>query len=135
MTDNLPSRLIMFDGVCNLCNASVQFIIARDHEALFRFASLQSDAGQEVLRRFALPVADFDSFVYLRDGKVYQRSTAALYMLKDIGGFWKITYVFMLIPRPLRDFVYDTIAKYRYKWFGKRDVCMVPTKDLKKRFL
>ncbi len=135
MTDILPSRLVLFDGICNLCNASVLFIISHDPEAKFSFASLQSDAGQLALSRFKLPTADFDSFVYIRTGTVYQRSTAALYVLKDIGGLWKLMYVFMLVPRPLRDWVYDFIAHYRYRLFGKRESCMMPTPDLKKRFL
>jgi predicted DCC family thiol-disulfide oxidoreductase YuxK len=135
MTDILPSRLILFDGVCNLCNASVQFIIAHDPQARFSFTSLQSDGGQHVLNGFKLPNVDFDSFVYIRDGKVFQRSSAALHVLNDLGGLWKIMYVFIIVPRPLRDWVYDLIARNRYKWFGKKESCMMPTPDLKKRFL
>ena len=135
MTEILPLRLILFDGICNLCNRSVLFVISHDPVARFSFASLQSDAGQRILSRFGLPVGDFDSFVYIKDGKVYSRSTAALHVLKDLGGLWEITYVFIIIPSPLRDFIYDLIAKYRYLIFGKRDSCMVPTPDLIKRFI
>ena len=135
MTDNLPPRLILFDGVCNLCNTSVQFVISHDPQARFSFASLQSEAGQKLLKEFDLPLVDFDSFVYIREGKVYQRSSAALNVLKDLGGLWQIVYIFIIVPRPVRDWGYDLIARHRYQWFGKREVCMMPTPDLRKRFL
>ena len=135
MTDILPQKLILFDGVCNLCNGSVQFIINHDPDAHFMFTSLQSDAGECLLGRLGLPTANFDSFVYIRDGHVYQRSAGALNVLRDLGGFWKIVYAFIIVPRPIRDFVYDLIAKYRYTLFGKRESCMVPTPELRKRFL
>ena len=133
--DKLPSRLVLFDGVCNLCNGSVQFIIAHDPAALFFFASLQSVAGQQVLQSFKRPTTEFDTFIYIRDGQVFDRSTAALRVLIDIGGFWRLMHVFILIPRPLRDLIYNIIARSRYGLFGKRDICMVPTPDLRARFL
>lgn len=127
--------MVLFDGICHLCNSSVRFIISRDPDARFTFASLQSDEGQRVLNKFALPTADFDSFVYIRDGHIYERSAGALHVLKDLGGFGRAMYVFIIVPRPIRDFIYDLIAKNRYRWFGKRDSCMVPTPELRKRFL
>jgi len=135
MTDILPQKLILFDGVCNLCNGSVRFVIAHDPEARLTFASLQSDEGQRVLRDLGLPTADFDSFVYINGGHVYQRSAGALHVLKDLAGPWKLMYAFIVVPRPLRDFIYDLISKYRYRWFGKLDACIVPTPELRKRFL
>lgn len=135
MTDILPPRLILFDGICNLCNSSVLFIISHDPHAYFSFASLQSDTGQRILSSYGLPRSDFDSFIYVKDGKLYDRSTAALHVLYDLGGLWRIIYVFIIIPRPFRDIVYDFIAKYRYAWFGKRDSCMLPTPELTKRFI
>jgi predicted DCC family thiol-disulfide oxidoreductase YuxK len=99
------------------------------------FTSLQSDAGQKVLMTFHLPTIDFDTFVYISDGKVYDRSTAALTVLRDLGGFGKLMYIFILIPRPLRDWVYRFIARHRYRIFGKTDTCMVPTPELIKKFL
>ena len=135
MVNILPARLVLFDGVCNLCNGSVQFIIRHDPKETFSFASLQSDTGQRVLGDLGLSPTDMNSFVYVRDGKAYRRSTAALMVAKDIGGFISLLYAFMLVPRPLRDMVYDLIARYRYRWFGKRDSCMVPTAALKSRFL
>ena len=135
MTDILPPRLILFDGICNLCNSSVLFIISHDADQRFSFASLQSDAGQRILSKYGMPASDFDSFVYVREAKIYDRSTAALHVLNDLGGLWRITCVFIVIPRPVRDIVYDLIAKYRYRLFGKRDSCMVPTQELVKRFI
>jgi predicted DCC family thiol-disulfide oxidoreductase YuxK len=135
MIDNLPSQIILFDGVCNLCNTAVQFIISHDSEGHFFFAALQSEAGQEILDKFNLSKTEFNSFIYVREGKVYQRSRAALSVLKDLGSWWKILYVFIVIPYPLRDLIYDMVAKYRYKIFGKRASCMIPTPDLQKKFL
>jgi predicted DCC family thiol-disulfide oxidoreductase YuxK len=129
------NHIILFDGVCNLCNGAVQFVIKRDKEAKFKFASLQSPAGQALLRQYNLPVDHFYSFVYIRKDQILQRSSAALYVLRDLGSIWKFMYGFIVVPKFIRDFVYNSIARYRYKLFGKRDSCMIPTLDLKKRFL
>lgn len=128
-------RIILFDGVCNLCNSSVQFVIKKDTEAKFKYASLQSASGQALLKKFNLPLEQFDSFIYINSDQVYQRSAGALNVLKDLGGFWKLLYGFIIIPPFIRDFVYNFIAKNRYKFFGKRESCMIPTPELKKRFL
>ena len=135
MVDILPERLVLFDGVCNLCNGSVQFIIRHDPQGTFSFASLQSDTGQRVLNGLGLSATEMDSFVYVRGGKAFKRSTAALLVAKDLGGFTSLMYAFILVPRPLRDAVYRLVARYRYSWFGKRESCMVPTAELKSRFL
>lgn len=129
------TRIILFDGVCNLCNSSVQFVIKQDKDAKFKFASLQSESGQALLQKFNLPLNQFNSFIYIRGDKAIQRSAGALNVLKDLGGFWKLFYGFIIVPPFIRDFVYDYIAKKRYRFFGKRDFCMIPTPDLKKRFL
>ena len=129
------NHLILFDGVCNLCNGVVQFIIAKDKAAKFTFASLQSPAGQAILTDFKLSTVEFDSFVYIKGDQYYQKSRAALEVLKDMGGAWVLLYIFRLVPKILRDWVYDQVAKYRYRWFGKRDSCMIPTSELKARFL
>ncbi|HZG26528.1 MAG TPA: thiol-disulfide oxidoreductase DCC family protein [Chitinophagaceae bacterium] len=128
-------RIILFDGVCNLCNNIVVFVIKRDPGGKFRFASLQSPAGQNLLRQYGLSRHDFNSFVYIRDKKAYLKSTAALQVLHDLGGIWKASAAFRLLPLKLRDFFYDLIAKSRYRVFGKQDSCMIPTPALKKRFL
>jgi predicted DCC family thiol-disulfide oxidoreductase YuxK len=134
MSDN-ESHILLFDGVCNLCNRIVQFTIKRDPKAKFRFASLQSESGQALLKKVGLPTDDFDSFVFIKGNKYFLKSSAGLHVLKELGGVWKLFYVFIIFPKPLRDFIYNIIAKTRYKIFGKRDICMVPPAGLKQRFL
>lgn len=128
-------KIILFDGVCNLCNGLVQFVITHDKKSIFRFGSLQSEGGRVLLKEHGLPLNDYDSFVYVKDNRVYLKSTGALHVLKDLGGFYKLLYVFIAIPRPLRDFAYSLIAQNRYSLFGKRESCMLPTPELKRRFL
>jgi predicted DCC family thiol-disulfide oxidoreductase YuxK len=132
---NLSHPLILFDGVCNLCNSSVQFIIKRDKKKKFLFASLQGKTGQEVLKKFNLPANDFNSFILVEGDHIYTRSTAVLRMLKKLGRGWNLFYVFIIIPTFIRNVIYNRIAKNRYKWYGKRDECMIPTPELKERFL
>lgn len=129
------NHILLFDGVCNLCNGIVLFTIKRDPKAKFKFASLQSKIGQSLLKKFGLPTDDFHSFVYINGDKCFLRSSAGLHVLKELGGFWKLSYGFIIIPKVIRDFIYNIIAKTRYKIFGKRDNCMIPTADLKHRFL
>ncbi|MGB3948031.1 MAG: thiol-disulfide oxidoreductase DCC family protein [Bacteroidia bacterium] len=128
-------QIILFDGVCNLCNTSVQFVLKRDTKATFKFASLQSNAGQKLLADFKLPLDEFNSFIYIDDGKLYTRSSAALRVAKELNFPWKLMFGFIVVPSFIRNFVYDIIAKNRYKWFGKRESCMIPTAELKQRFL
>lgn len=129
------SSILLFDGVCNLCNGIVQFIIKHDPKAKFRFASLQSKTGQALLRKFGLKTDDFDTFVLVRGETYFVRSSAVLRVLHELGGMWKLFYVFIILPAPLRDFFYNAIASSRYKLFGRRESCMVPTPELKQRFL
>ncbi|MEW8972155.1 MAG: thiol-disulfide oxidoreductase DCC family protein [Mesobacillus sp.] len=126
--------VILFDGVCNFCDASVQFILDRDEKELFRFASLQSDAGMELLKKYNVP-DDVDSMILIEDGKVYYKSSAALRISRHLRGAWKLLYVFMIVPAPIRNIVYDLIAKNRFKWFGQKDSCMLPPPNVRKRFL
>ena len=135
LPDQSASLLILFDGVCNLCNTSVQFILKRDKLERFVFASLQSPAGQAYLQKFGLPATDFHSFVLVEKDKAYTRSTAALRVLKHLGGVWKIGYSLRIVPVRFRDGVYNWIARHRYQWFGQRESCWLPTPGLKKRFL
>ena len=132
MDQNPP--VILFDGVCNLCSRSVQFILKRDKEKIFSFASLQSNYGQDLLKQYDLPTDVFNSFILLQDGKVFTRSTAALKMFSQLKG-WRWVKIFWIVPKFIRDAVYNLIAKNRYKWFGKKEECWVPTPDLKARFL
>ena len=127
-------RIILFDGVCNFCNSSVQFIIKRDTKGLFKFSSLQSQIGEQLLDENKIP-NNLDSFIYLEGDKVYDRSTAVLKVCKGLKGLWKLLYVFIVVPKPIRDMVYSYFAKNRYKWFGKRDACMIPTPEQRERFL
>jgi predicted DCC family thiol-disulfide oxidoreductase YuxK len=133
--DEPAKNILLFDGVCNLCNGLVHFIIKKDRIGKFKFTSLQSAIGQQWLMKFGLAKNEFASFVLIQGDKYYIKSDAALKMLAELGGIWNAFYVFKFIPRPFRDFIYDRIAKSRYKIFGKRDVCMIPTPELQKRFL
>lgn len=127
--------VILFDGVCNLCNGSVQYVIRHDRYAIFKFASLQSDSGQQLLHKYHLPQSNFNSFVLIQDDKAYTRSTAALKVAAKLSGIVKLLYGFIIVPAFIRDAVYNFIARNRYKWFGKKDTCMIPTPALKSRFL
>ncbi len=127
--------IILFDGVCNLCNSSVQYVIKHDSNAIFSFASLQGETGQQLLKQYNLSPSDLNSFVLIKDDKAYTRSTAALTVAKQLTGITKLLYGFIIVPRFIRDAVYNMIAKNRYKWFGKKDSCMIPTPALKSRFL
>ena len=128
-------HIILFDGVCNLCNGTVLFIIKRDKKLKFKFASLQSETGQKIVTQFHLPAEDFDSFVYLKKGKLLLRSDAVLHVLKDLGYPWKIFFAFSVLPISFRDAVYDFIARNRFRFFGKRGACMIPTESTMERFL
>lgn len=127
--------IILFDGVCNLCSGAVQFIIKKDKEKQFRFASLQSDFGQQVLKKFHLPTSHFNSFILLEENQLYTKSTGALRVAKKLSGFWPLLYGFIIIPPFIRNVVYNWIARNRYKWFGRQEACWLPTPDLKARFM
>lgn len=130
-----PNPILLFDGVCNLCNASVNFVIRRDPAKRFRFASLQSPAGQELLKKFDLETEKLDSVVLVEGSRFYARSDAALEVARRMRGFWKLLYVFKIVPRLIRDPIYDWVARNRYRWFGKKDQCMLPAPGFKERFL
>jgi predicted DCC family thiol-disulfide oxidoreductase YuxK len=123
--------IIFYDGVCGLCDQSVQFVIKRDKRNIFRYAALQTAFAKGVLGE-SIP---FDSFVYYEKGKVFYRSTAALKTFAKLGGWWSLVYAFMVVPPFIRNGVYDFVAKHRYKWFGKFDSCKIPTPEQKALFL
>jgi predicted DCC family thiol-disulfide oxidoreductase YuxK len=133
--NNTDKKIVLFDGVCNLCSNSVQFILKRDTKNQFLFGSLQGKAGQEYLKKFQLPADAFNSFMLVEGDTLYSRSSGALRMLKHLGGGWSVLYAFIIVPKFIRDAVYNFIAKNRYKWFGKKDECWIPTPDLKAKFL
>ena len=126
---------ILFDGVCNLCNGFVRFVIARDPEARFRFAALSSAAAGRVLAEAGVKLPIPDTIVLVDQGVVYYRSDAPLRVARGLTFPWPLAYGFIVVPRFIRDRVYDFIAARRYRWFGRRDVCMVPTPELQQRFL
>lgn len=128
-------QTILFDGVCNLCNGFVQFVIKHDRADRFRFGALQSDAAKQLLGGRELDPADLSTVLYLKGDRLLVRSSAALHIFKDLGGVWALAFVFMLVPRFLRDMVYNWVARNRYRWFGQRESCMLPTPELRAKFL
>lgn len=138
MKETIPKnkKIILFDGVCNLCNDSVQLIIERDRNDVFRFASLQSEVGQKLTAERGIDPQAMDSIILIEPGiAYYEKSTAALEISKHLSGGYSLLRYFSFLPEGFRNGVYDLIAKNRYKWFGKKDECMVPTAELKAKFL
>lgn len=127
--------VILFDGVCNLCSGAVDFILERDPAGHFAFASLQSDAGQEILAHYGLSTNNFNSVVLVKGGKVYQKSTAALEIAGKLKGIWPLFKLFKIVPPFIRNGIYDFIGSNRYRFFGKRESCRFPTPDIRSRFL
>lgn len=129
------SKIILFDGVCNLCNSSVQKVIKNDSKNIFKFASLQSDFGQRFLNENQLNSEEFDSIILIDGDKFYTSSDAALRIGKELKGIYKISSLLLLIPKFIRDGVYRIISKNRYRWFGKQNTCWIPTKELQDKFI
>lgn len=127
--------VILFDGVCNFCNGMVNFLIRQDRKGILRFAALQSSSGQRLLGQYGLPLQSFNSFVLIEGGKVYTSSTAGLRLYKHLPWYWQWTQLFWIIPPFLRNAVYDLIARNRYRWFGRKEQCLVPTAEVRERFL
>ena len=134
---NQNKFIILFDGVCNLCNTSVNFIIKKDKKNKFMFTSLQSDVAKKLLLQFNSKINDnnLDSIVLIKQNKIYYKSTAALIIGKELKFPYNLSFLFIIIPKFIRDFIYDVIAKNRYKWFGKKDTCIIPSEDELNRFL
>lgn len=129
-------KIILFDGVCNLCNSAIQFIIKRDHKDVFRYAALQSELGQQLTKERGIDTQLVDSMILIEPGVAYfVKSDAALEISKEFGGLWSILQVFSWLPSALRNPIYDFVARNRYKWFGKKDQCMIPTPELQAKFL
>lgn len=127
--------IILFDGVCNLCNSTVNFIIKHDKKERFLFASLQSDAGKEILLHYPSKKNNLNSVLLIENDSIYHKSTAALLISSKLQGAIQFFYIFNLLPLKIRDNIYDYVAKNRYRWFGKQDICMIPKPELRKRFL
>ena len=133
--EKTSNPIILFDGVCNLCEGSVRFIIQRDPKEVFRFAPLQSPFGRSLLEKFRLPVHEITTLVLVEGDDFYERSAAALRIARRLKMPWPILSVFLALPKFIRDPVYNWIARNRYRWFGKKEACLVPTPELKERFL
>lgn len=133
--ENTKEHIVLFDGVCNLCSQSVQFIIQRDSQALFRFASLQSTLGKHYCQQFNVSTDQLFSIMLVEKDQLYLKSEAVLRIAGQLDGFWKGFSIFRWVPLGIRDTVYDFVAKHRYQWFGKKEICWVPTKELRQRFL
>lgn len=135
---NLPpyKKIILFDGVCNLCDSAVQFVIKYDKKDVFRFVALQSDLGQEILKHIGINTKNIDSIILYEPGVAYYyKSAAALEISKNLGGFFHLGTIFRIVPTGICNQIYDYVAKNRYKWYGKKESCMIPTPELKSKFL
>ncbi|MDH4236488.1 MAG: thiol-disulfide oxidoreductase DCC family protein [Nitrospira sp.] len=128
-------RVIVFDGICNWCNAWVDLTIDHDPHGKFKFGTLQSEQAQQIVKVLQLPTEDFETFLLLEHGRIYTKSTVALRIVKHLSGFWPLFYLGIMIPRPLRDALYDYIARHRYEWMGKADTCYIPTPAEHDRFV
>ena len=132
---SFDTPIVLFDGVCNFCNGTVNFLIKQDKKNILRFAALQSGSGQKLLKQYGLSAEEFESFLFIEKGKVYKRSSAALTLARKLSWHWQWTQVFWLVPKILRDGLYSLIARNRYKWFGKKETCMIPAPEVNSRFL
>lgn len=132
---NQNDRIIFFDGVCNLCNGLVKFIIKADRSRQIRFSPLQSEAARDRLKNIGINADELSSVAYITNGKIYYKSAAILHILNDTGGIWRAFYPFILLPRFIRDALYDFVAAHRYKIFGRRESCMIPDENVSGRFL
>ncbi len=133
-TEHHAHPIMLYDGVCNLCNGTVRFILRRDREGMFRFAAMQSRVAEEILAGFDKKW-EGDTFYLVLEGKLYDRSSAMLRIMKRLRFPWPLMSVFLLVPKPLRDMVYNCVARNRYRWFGRTDACQIPDKDILNRFL
>ena len=127
--------ILFFDGVCNLCNSSVRFVIRYDRKQIMKFAPLQSDLGRSIGYELGLNTDQLQSIIYLKDGQYFQKSRAVIEVLTDMGGIWRLARLFLILPKSLADWFYDQMAMHRYQWFGKQNSCMVPSPEVQERFL
>lgn len=128
----MEQKIVLFDGVCNFCNDQVQFLLKHDHKKTLHFASLQSEFVRNWIQEKQIILED--SIYFIEGNKIYSHSTAVLRIAKELGGWWKLFYLFILIPKPIRDYFYHYFARHRYQWFGKSEVCMLPSPELRERF-
>jgi predicted DCC family thiol-disulfide oxidoreductase YuxK len=127
--------IILFDGVCNLCNNAITFVIKRDPKNRFKYAPLQSDSGEQLVNQYDIDTSTLDSIILIKNNTAYAKSSAALRIAQSLSGVWPLLSVFLILPAFIRNWVYDYVARNRYKWFGKKDTCMIPTPELRSKFL
>ena len=132
---NSTYPIVLFDGVCNFCNYCVNFAIKRDKKKKLRFTPLQGETAKLLLQQYNISSTSLSSVIFIDGNKIYTQSSAAIRICKYLDGGWKLFYGLMIIPKFFRDLLYNIIARNRYKWFGKKDVCMIPTPELRTRFL
>ncbi|MAP53838.1 thiol-disulfide oxidoreductase DCC family protein [Altibacter sp.] len=135
MSHEVAHKIILFDGVCNLCNSSVVFIIKRDKKDVFRFAALQSNVGMVLVNEHGIDTSKTDSIILIDGNRSFEKSSAALRIARELSGAYPLLYGFIIVPKFIRNWVYDYIAKNRYRWYGKKESCMIPTPELKSKFL
>ncbi len=135
MIENKEYSVVLFDGICNFCNSSINFIIDRDYKDRFRFAALQSEKGKELMKQFGLDSENLKTIILIENGRFYTKTTAALRIAKHLKGIWKFSYVFIIIPPFIRNIAYIIISKYRYRWFGKKNACRIPLPEEREKFL
>lgn len=131
----MNDKIILFDGVCNFCNSSVNFILKRDKHRVFKFAPFQSQAAEDLLKNADERYKKMDSFIFIDEGKIYNKSTGALRVLKYLPGLWPLLYGLIIVPAFLRDPFYNLIYRKRFQWFGRQESCMIPTPEVRSRFL
>ncbi|AZQ44402.1 thiol-disulfide oxidoreductase DCC family protein [Nonlabens ponticola] len=131
----MEKQIVLFDGVCNLCNKAVTFIIERDKKNVFNFGALQNEKGKALLNKYDIDPEETDSIILIKNDKAYIKSTAALHIAKNLSGGWPLLYTFIILPKFIRDSIYDWVARNRYGWFGKKDNCMIPNADLRSKFI
>ncbi|MXN90674.1 DUF393 domain-containing protein [Flavobacterium sp. Sd200] len=136
--ENLPKdkKIVLFDGVCNLCDSTVQFLIKRDKKDIFRFVPIQSALGQQIIKHIGIDTSKTDSIILYEPGQAYYyKAEAAIKIAKELGGVYSVLNIFSILPKSLNNLVYDYVARNRYKWYGKKDACMMPTPQMKAKFL
>ncbi len=132
----INQNIIFFDGVCNLCNGAVNFVIDRDAKSQFRFSALQSEFAKNKLSSSGIDPGQLDTIILMQnDGSIKTKSSAALHIAKKLSGLWPLLFAFIILPKFFRDWVYDIVARYRYRWFGQADQCRMPTPELTRRFI
>lgn len=129
------SLIILFDGICNFCNSAVNFVIKNDRKSSIKFATLQSEIADRLLEKYSFSKEGLRTFFFIENGKVYTSSTAAIRVCRYLGGLWPLMIGFIIVPKFIRDGIYNWVSKNRYKWFGKREECMIPSPEVKMRFL